>query len=446
MDFIAALRRLWRHAEFRRLLLLRMLTQAADGTMQIGIASYVLFSPQSQPNAWAIAGVLAISLLPYTILGPLLSPLLDRWSRRDVALYSDIGRAGLALLIAVVIFFDRTSGWGLVVLMVALLLALSVNRFMLAGLSAGLQHTVTKDEYLSASSIIPTMGPLGIVIGGVLGFGTRLILGRFIPAHQADAVIFVIAAAMFVASAFTAARFGRWHLGPDHTVAARVSMRRVLHGLVDAARHIRGRSAAAIGLVAMAVTRFLFGLLSVMVILIARNRWHPVDEPEAAMADISVWGLMTGAGFLLAAGVVPTLVRTLGLRTGVVALLVLGGVAQSVATFTGNKWAIFGLSFVVGLVAQCVKICVDALVQAHVGEQYKGRAFTFYDMGFNGAYVLAAVVAASTLPPDGFSPAAFAGMTLTYLFLAGLFAWVSTRIGVEDFDRGTGDLRGAARA
>jgi len=93
-----------------------------------------------------------------------------------------------------------------------------------------------------------------------------------------------------------------------------------------------------------------------------------------------------------------------------------------------------------------VKICVDALVQAHVGEQYKGRAFTFYDMGFNGAYVLAAVVAASTLPPDGFSPAAFAGMTLTYLFLAGLFAWVSTRIGVEDFDRGTGDLRGAARA
>lgn len=444
MDFVAALRRLWRHADFRRLLRLRMLTQAADGTLQIGIASYVLFSPQSQPNAWAIAGVLAVSLLPYTLLGPLVSPLLDRWSRRDVALHSDILRAVLAMLIAVVIFTGSTTGWGLLVLMVALLVALSVNRFMLAGLSAGLQHTVDEDEYLSASSIIPTMGPLGVVIGGILGFGTRLVLGQFVPAHRADAVIFVISATLFIASAFTAAGFGRHQLGPEHAVSSTVSMRRVLSGLVDAAQHIRGRSAAAIGLFSMATTRFLFGLLSVMVILIARNRWHPIAEPEAAMADLSVWGLVTGAGFLLAAALVPTLVRLLGLRNGVLALLVAGALAQSVATFTDSKWAIFGLSFVIGLVAQSVKICVDGIVHAHVDDRFKGRAFTFYDMGFNGSLVLAAVVAAATLPADGLSTTAFAAMTLAYLFLAGLFAWASARIGVEDFDRGTGDLRATA--
>ncbi len=94
MQVIAALRRLWRHASFRRLLALRTLSQAADGTLQVGMASYILFSPQSQPDAWAIAGVLALTLLPFTVIGPFVSPLLDRWSRRNVALYSDIARAG----------------------------------------------------------------------------------------------------------------------------------------------------------------------------------------------------------------------------------------------------------------------------------------------------------------------------------------------------------------
>lgn len=55
MGVVSAVRRLWRHAPFRRLLTLRVLSQAADGTLQVGMASYILFSPQSQPDAWAIA-------------------------------------------------------------------------------------------------------------------------------------------------------------------------------------------------------------------------------------------------------------------------------------------------------------------------------------------------------------------------------------------------------
>ena len=104
MKLIPALRRLWRHAAFRRLLTLRVLSQAADGTLQVGMASYLLFSPQSQPDAWAIAGVLALTLLPFSVIGPFVSPLLDRWSRRDVALYSDVTRAALSLVLGVTIF------------------------------------------------------------------------------------------------------------------------------------------------------------------------------------------------------------------------------------------------------------------------------------------------------------------------------------------------------
>ena len=58
MEFLRSLRQLWRHRYFRRLLAVRVATQSSDGVLQIALASYVLFSPERQPDAAAIAAVL----------------------------------------------------------------------------------------------------------------------------------------------------------------------------------------------------------------------------------------------------------------------------------------------------------------------------------------------------------------------------------------------------
>jgi MFS family permease len=190
----------------------------------------------------------------------------------------------------------------------------------------------------------------------------------------------------------------------------------------------------------MAVTRLLFGLLSVAVILAARNLWHPVDQPAPALADITLWGLFTGAGFILAAPLVPLLVRPLGLGRTAPALLLGASVASAAAAFASGKWPIFVLSFLTGLAVQSFKICVDTIVQAHVDEGFKGRVFTFYDMAFNGAFVLAGVVAAFVLPPTGLSVVAFLGIAATYLACAGAFVAARNRLGVASFEKGTEDL------
>ena len=439
MTLIAALRRLWRHAAFRRLLWLRIFSQAADGTLQVGMASYILFSPQSQPDAWAVAAVLALTLLPFTIVGPFVSPLLDRWSRRNVALFSDIIRAVLGLLIAAIVFLGLTSGIWQAVLYGALLVAMSINRFVLAGLSAGLQHTVDEDEFLTASSVVPTVGPLGVVIGAGLGFGVRLALGGVTESHRADAMVFVIAALLFAASVVTCSGFGRGALGPD-TPGEKTRSIDVLHGLADAARHLGRRPPALVALIGMVISRLLFGLFSVAVILAARNLWHEVSETEAALADLTLWGGLTGIGFVLAAAVVPVLARSFGLRRTAIGLLAGGAVLLALAAVADGKPALFAVSFGIGLVTQAFKICVDTLVQAHVDERYKGRVFTFYDVGFNVAFVASAVVAAVVLPPTGLDAGVFAAMTLTSLATAVAFAVVARRIGVADFERGTASL------
>lgn len=452
MTLISALRRLWRHAAFRRLLTLRILSQAADGTLQVGMASYLLFSPQSQPDAWAIAGVLALTLLPFTVIGPFVSPLLDRWSRRNVALYSDIVRSLIALVLGVTIFSGATTGVWAIVLYGGLLVAMSINRFMLAGLSAGLQHTVDEDEYLTASSIVPTVGPMGVVIGAVLGFLARFAFGGVLPSHQADSVVFLFAAVLFAGSVLICRGFASDALGPDRGRTPDLSPgaetprgpSAVLKGLSDAWRHLRTRPVAAVALSLMAVTRLLFGLLSVAVILAARNLWHPVDQPAPALADITLWGLFTGVGFILAAPLVPVLVRPLGIGRTAPALLVAGAVVTAAAAFLPAKWPLFVLSFLTGLAVQSFKICVDTIVQAHVDEGYKGRVFTFYDMAFNGAFVLAGVVAAYVLPPTGLSMVAFLGMAATYAVGAVAFLIARGRLGAATFERGTEDLTATA--
>ena len=53
-----------------------------------------------------------------------------------------------------------------------------------------------------------------------------------------------------------------------------------------------------------------------------------------------------------------------------------------------------------GIAGQSVKICADTTVQRDVEDAYLGRAFSIYDMLFNGIYVLAAALSAAILPPQ----------------------------------------------
>ena len=68
MRFLRSLAQLWRHRYFRRLLAVRISTQSCDGVLQIALASYVLFSPERQPDATSVAIVLAVTLLPFSIV------------------------------------------------------------------------------------------------------------------------------------------------------------------------------------------------------------------------------------------------------------------------------------------------------------------------------------------------------------------------------------------
>src|SRR6476659_7775306 len=162
----------WRHLAhllrgtwFRRLFAVRVSSQLTDGVFQVALASYVVFSPERAPSPAAIAGALAVVLLPFSVLGPFVGVFLDRWSRRQVLAWSNFVRVGLVALLAVAVHADL-RGPGLFGL---ILVCLSVNRFLLAGLSAALPHVVDRGDLVTANALTPTAGTLAVLVGAGLG-------------------------------------------------------------------------------------------------------------------------------------------------------------------------------------------------------------------------------------------------------------------------------------
>ena len=57
-------------------------------------------------------------------------------------------------------------------------------------------------------------------------------------------------------------------------------------------------------------------------------------------------------------------------------------------------------------------------MQTCVDDAYRGRVFSFYDVVFNAAFVLAALVAVLVVPVDGYSRLLYGGIATLYLLTA----------------------------
>ncbi|KWT61467.1 MFS transporter [Streptomyces albus subsp. albus] len=393
MSVVRDLRVLLQLRDFRSLLAVRLLSQAADGVYQVALATYVVFSPERQASPAAIASAMAVLLLPYSLLGPFAGVLLDRWRRRQVLLYGNLLRTVLAVGTAGLIA-ARASDW---LFYASALSVMAVNRFVLAGLSASLPRVVAGTEQLVvANSLSPTAGTLATTAGGGLAFAVRL------AGAQSNTVVVLLAAALYLGAAGISLRMGPGLLGPapshlqPRVGAALLSTTR---GLVDGLRHLLDRRTAAAALTAMTVLRFCYGALTVTVLMLCRYAWADSEAGGLALLGIAVG--VSGAGFFAAAVVTPSAVAR---YTPLAWMACCAGLSAVLTPALGLSFAYVPLliaAFVLGLSTQAAKISTDTVVQSSVDDAFRGRVFAVYDMLFNVAYVGAAAVAALMLPPDG---------------------------------------------
>jgi MFS family permease len=427
--FIRDLWTLLRRRDFRRLFAVRLTSQFGDGVFQVALAAYVLFSPERAPDAAAIAGLFAVSLLPYSILGPFTGVLLDRWSRRQILFGANLTRAVLVIAVGAIVAVGNAG----VPFYLAVLLTLGVNRFLLSGLSAGLPHVVERDELVMANAVTPTCGTASFLIGGGVGAGVKLLV-------DSDLAVLGLTVVVYTAAAFLALRLRRDQLGPDlngDEPGLLEALRTIAGGLIDGGRHLKQRPQAALGLAAIGSLRFFFGLMTVAMILLYRNYFYGPDQLDEAFGSLAIATGAVGAGLFLAALVTPWGTRVLMLRQWITLLFAAAAVVSAVPIGFYTQPALVVGGFLTGFCAQGVKISVDTLVQTGVDDVFRGRVFSLYDMIFNVAQVSAAALGAWILPDDGKSYPALAFIVLGFAVTAVVYARLS-RDGSGSPERGDG--------
>jgi len=428
-SFVADLRSVLSERDFRRLFATRLVSQTGDGVFNAGFAAYVFFGAQTFPDPAAAVDAFAVLYLPYSLIGPFVGVFIDRWSRRQILVWSALIRA---CLVAVTAFVVATGSIGLP-LYVSVLAVLGVNRFFLSAVSAGTPHVVDHDKLVMANAVAPTAGTIVGFIGGVAGLGVHLVTGG---GHVGSAATLLSGGLCYVVAGLLGTRMDRALLGPRReTLAAQArgaagaltEIAVVLRGLAAGARHLRERRQALYALGAITAHRLLYGILLVVAILLYRNYFYPASNGNAALGHGTLLVITSAIGYGAAALITPSASGRMGKRAWIVAMLAAGGIVEGVLGVTFSQVPFLIIGFALGVTAQGVKICVDTTVQQDVDDEYLGRVFSVYDMLFNVAFVVGPAAAAPFMPSNGKSYPLVIAVGAGYLAAAGGYAVLSGR-------------------
>jgi len=420
MAVVRDLRVLLRFQGFRRLLAVRLLSQGADGVYQVALAAYVVFSPEKQTSAAAIASAMAVLLLPYSLIGPFAGVLLDRWRRRQVFLYGNLLRAVLAAATAV-LMVSHVPDW---LFYVSALCVTAVNRFVLAGLSAALPRVVDDERLVLANSLSPTAGTLAATAGGGLAFVVRLLVA------DTDATVVLLGAALYLCAALTSLRMAPELLGPDLALT-RPRLATALTGtardLRAALRHLAApqRRMAVRALLSMTLMRYCYGALTVLVLMLCRYALSSTPDDGLRLLGLALG--VSGAGFFVAAVVTPWAAGRLGPGRWIAVCAAGAAILEPALGLPFTTTPMLAAAFVLGLTTQGAKIATDTIVQFSVDDGFRGRIFSIYDVLFNVAFVGAAAMAALILPPDGRSVPLVVTVAVIYSAVAAAMAHFKRR-------------------
>ncbi len=400
--------------KLRPLLRTRWTGQFTDGVFQSALASFILFSPERQASALNAAIAFAVVLLPYSVIGPMVGTLLDRFSRQRAVLFANLTRSLTLTYIAFLIFQGRTG----IELTIFVLIAFGVNRLILAGLSAGLPLVAPRGSLIAANALAVTGGSVWVVMGGGLGLLIRRITDTFASADHADGYLILAASAGYLTAALFAAVMKKSEIGPLPHQVRKASIAEGFIEVREGFKFLAVHQDAARGIIATAIHRGGITALTLTAMLLERNTFNDPQDSEAGLAGLSIALSFAAIGFTIGALIAPLGVRWTGRHRWMRLSMFAAAFGTSILVIDRNQILLCAAAFTTGLFGQSVKVTNDALVQSKISDEFRGRVFAVYDVVVNSSIVSFAIIAALLLPQSGDSWLVPTLVGTTYLLVA----------------------------
>jgi len=372
-----------RSGDFRKLLLIRLTGQGGDGVFQAALVASVVFNPDQQNTARGLLAASVVTIVPFTLIGPFVGVFIDRWSRRRILTIAPL----LKIAVVPLALFDPLHWPTKIFFYAGVLAVLSVNRFQLSAASAVVPRLVPAEDLLTANAVA--------TVGGTLS----LLAGAFIGGHITDAVgsaiVVLIAAGAWLAASLIAGRISS-DLAPmvveESPELLRHAVRRIFFETADGASTMF-RTPHAIGPIAsIGLDQVGQGIMLTLALVVFREE---LGEGVSSFSNLLLAG---GIGVLIGIATGGYLENIL-LKERIVSLgFLVGGLTLIGATVAVEGPVILFVAGVLGLTFAWKKIAVDTMVQESLPDGFRGRVFSVYDVIYNLARIVAAVIAVLTFP------------------------------------------------
>ena len=372
---------LFRNRDFGLLMSSQFAAQAGDGIVQAALAKLIAFGNQEGfdlEGARSPDELLRIALylfIPYTILSPFLGVVIDRWDRRRLLFVANGLRGIVMILVALV----GTGAVPDVVLFLAFLLTIASTRVVLATKAAAIPATLEGESLVEANAV----SQLGGAVFQLGGAGAAFIAAEFI---STEPIVFV-GAAVYVAGAIVSLLIR--HAGearPATTLLQEIGLvvRNIVAGVAEVARTPKAGAA----ITTYFWLRLLWSFSIVGISFIARELLAD-DDFQILILTGGAGAAGASLGFLAAARLTAR-VRTTGHL--VLTSSSLAGLAVAILGPIEVQATLAVLTFFLGFGFFLGKISLDTMVQEALGDDFRGRAFSLYDIAYNVAWVVAATI------------------------------------------------------
>lgn len=365
--------------DFVRLLAAQFSGQAADGFAQAVILEVLLLDPFSQGTPGRVLAIAALTLLPYSLIAPFLGVFVDRWPRRNILSSTNLGRA--ALLISFPLWSLLTPGE--FELYAAVFLLLGAGRLFLTAKGAALPVVLHEHDLLRGNSISSGGGMVSALLGGVLGVVGVGTIGT--------APALVVAGVIYLFSAMAAARISDSldHDNP-HSEGFRESIALVARELVEGTKEVVGRAPARLALVGIFLLRTVGMIVVIGAILVIKSEFPDAGDRFGRLTASALALGAAGLGAFVGALTAPLLGRKFSEPRMILLGYIISALGISALGGIYNVPVVLLLTFIGGYGGFITKVAVDAQLQQALPDEYRGRAFSLYDILYNLATVVAA--------------------------------------------------------
>jgi MFS family permease len=371
-----------RSRDFRRLFLVRLVSQSADGLFQAALVASVVFSPEKQSTTTGFAIATLVVSAPFSLIGPFTGVFIDRWSRRRILVVAPWLRASLVWLA----LFDPHAAplafYG------GVLWVLSVNRFYLATAVAVVPRLVPTEDLLMANSMATVGGTVALLAGVFVGGWVSDVFGNG-PVIVATGLMWI--AASLIAAGITSSLTP--HQLPETPV--RDELQRILREFADGIRRL-ARTPRALGpITSITLDQMGQGVVLVLSLMVFRERFR---EGVGSFSNLIGAG---GVGVFLGILTVGKLEERFAKERIVAGSFLVGAIVLLAVSTSITGWSVLLASFAVGLTFAWKKIPIDTMVQESIPDGARGRVFAVYDVLYNVARIVAAFLAIPMLPHLG---------------------------------------------